>query len=116
MEDVTIIMSISILCAALFSTSDMESLAKEVATMLSFEHTNVMSLVGVCLDGDMPLLIMPFMLNGSVFEFVKHHRKNLLCINATEPQVHTELYTIINELVSLFYEFVYRSNHRRRVY
>ena len=69
----------------------MERLAKEVATMLSFEHTNVMSLVGVCLDGDMPLLIMPFMSNGCVLEFVKHHREELFCINATEPQVQTPL-------------------------
>ena len=82
-------MPISILCAALFSTSDMERLAKEVATMLSFEHTNVMSLVGVCLDGDMPLLIMPFMFNGCVLDFVKHHREELLCINATEAQVQS---------------------------
>ena len=42
--------------------------------MLSFEHTNVMSLIGVCIDGEMPLLIMPFRSNGSVLDFVKHHR------------------------------------------
>ena len=36
-------------------------LAKEVSTMLSFKHTNVMSLIGVCIEGEMPLLIMPFM-------------------------------------------------------
>ena len=47
--------------------------------MLSFEHTNVMSLIGVCIDGEMPLLIMPFMSNGSVLEFVKHHRDELFC-------------------------------------
>ena len=45
--------------------------------MLSFEHTNVMSLIGVCIDGEMPLLIMPFMSNGSVLDFVKHHRDEL---------------------------------------
>ena len=55
--------------------------------MLSFEHTNIMSLIGVCLDGDTPLLIMPFMTNGNVLEFVKHHRDELLCINAKEAEV-----------------------------
>ena len=45
--------------------------------MLSFEHPNVMSLIGVCLDGEMPLLIMPFMSNGSVLEFVKSHRNEM---------------------------------------
>ena len=31
--------------------------------MLSFHHPNVMSLIGVCMDREMPLL--PFMNNGS---------------------------------------------------
>ena len=57
--------------------------------MLLFKHTNVMSLVGVCLNGDIPLLIMPFMSNGNVLEFVKHHREELLCIDAIEIQVES---------------------------
>ena len=39
--------------------------------MLSFKHDHVMSLMGVCIDGKMPLLIMLFMSNGSVLEYVK---------------------------------------------
>ena len=69
----------------------MERLAKEVSTMLSFKHTNVMSLVGVCIDEEIPLLIMPFMSNGCVLEFVKHHKDELLCINATAPQVESQV-------------------------
>ena len=76
--------------AALFSTSDKERLAKEVSTMLSFKHTNVMPLLGVCLDEDTPLLIMPFMTKGSVLEFVKHRTKELLCINALEAEVKSQ--------------------------
>ena len=56
--------------------------------MLQFEHTNVMPLKGVCIDGDIPLVIMPFMTNGCVLEFVKHHKAEFLCINAMEVQVH----------------------------
>ena len=48
--------------------------------MLSFEHENVMSLTGVCIDGEMPLLIMPFMSNGSVLEFVRKHKECLLFV------------------------------------
>ena len=55
--------------------------------MLSFEHTNVMSLTGVCIDGEMPLLIMPFMSNGSVLDFVKHHRDELFCTDSSEGMV-----------------------------
>ena len=56
--------------------------------MLSFEHPNVMSLVGVCLDGEMPLLIMPFMSNGSVLEYIRNHKKELLLTcEATDEKV-----------------------------
>ena len=54
--------------------------------MLSFGHPNVMSLLGVCLDGEMPLLIMPFMSNGSVLEYVRHHKKELLLTSAAKDE------------------------------
>ena len=72
-------------CTALFSKSDNETLMKEVTTMLYLKHPNVMSLIGVCLDGDEPLLIMPFMSNGTVLEYVRHHRKELL-LSSEEDQ------------------------------
>ena len=73
---------------ALFSSGDMERLTKEISTMLSFEHPNVMSLLGVCLDGEMPLLIMPFMSNGNILEYVRHHKQELLLTStATDEEV-----------------------------
>ena len=69
---------------ALFSNDDVERLAKEVSTMLMLEHTNVMSLRGVCVSAESPLLIMPFMNNGSVLEFIKHH-KDILCVSIDSP-------------------------------
>ena len=48
--------------------------------MLSLEHTNVMSLRGVCAATYSPLLILPFMANGSVLEYIKHH-KDILCVS-----------------------------------
>ena len=54
--------------------------------MMLFEHVNVMSLLGVCIDGEMPLLIMPFMTNGSVLEYVKHHKEELLLCSSSAKQ------------------------------
>ena len=65
------------LITAFFSKSDFERLAKEISTMLSFDHPNVMSLIGVCMDREMPLVIMPFMSKGSVLEFVRHNKEEL---------------------------------------
>ena len=67
-----------VISLALFLTSDFETLAKEVSTVLSFKHVNVLSLIGVCIDGETPLLIMPFMSNGSVLDYVRNHRNKLL--------------------------------------
>ena len=42
--------------------------------MLSFNHPNVMSLIGLCIEGEMPLLIIPFMSNGSLLDFVRKNK------------------------------------------
>ena len=46
--------------------------------MLSFKHPNVMSLIGMCFDGEMPLIIMPYMTNGNVLVYVKRNKRELL--------------------------------------
>ena len=45
--------------------------------MLSFTHPNVMSLIGVCFDEEVPLVIMPYMSNGSVLGYVKQNKEEL---------------------------------------
>ena len=56
--------------------------------MISFDHPNVMSVIGVSVDREIPFLIMPFMTNGSVLEYVKHNKEELLYTSeATEAQV-----------------------------
>ena len=40
-------------------------------------HPNVMSLIGLCFDEEMPLLIMPFMSKGNVLEYVKQNEVDL---------------------------------------
>ena len=47
--------------------------------MLSFNHVNVLTLKGVCLDGGpAPYIIMPFMANGSLLAYLKKKRKRLV--------------------------------------
>ena len=40
-------------------------------------HPNVMPLIGLCFDEEMPLLIMPFMSKGNVLEYVKQNKVSL---------------------------------------
>ena len=52
---------------------------KEVTTMLLFKHPNVMSLIGMCFDGETLMILMPYVSNGSVSEYVKRYKVKLFC-------------------------------------
>lgn len=69
---------------ALFASSDVSRLIKEISVMVSFNHPNVMALRGVCLDQESPLLIMPFMSNGSVLDYVRHNKHDLIVLDETD--------------------------------
>ena len=62
-------------------------LLKECAKMYKFDHPNVLKLSGVCLDGGpVPLIIMPFMVNGSLDCYLKREREDvLLDVDSTTP-------------------------------
>ena len=46
--------------------------------MHEFEHKNVLTLRGVCLDGGpAPYIIMPFMANGSLLAYLRKNRSTL---------------------------------------
>ena len=50
----------------------------EVVKMKDFQHLNVMSLIGVCLDaGPGVSIVMPFMANGSLLDYLKKERDTL---------------------------------------
>ena len=57
--------------------------------MSRFKHAHVMGLIGVCLDGGpAPLIIMPFMANGSLLKYLKNERDNLIVAdNSNEDEV-----------------------------
>ena len=51
--------------------------------MSAFDHPNVLTIIGVCLDGGpAPYLIMPFMFNGSLLSYLKKKRDSLVQQNA----------------------------------
>ena len=47
--------------------------------MSKFDHPNVLTLNGVCLDGGpAPFIIMPFMMNGSLLAYLRKNRATLV--------------------------------------
>ena len=83
-----------VLCLALLAENDKERLLKEVSVMLTFNHPNVMQLIGLSFDGETPLLIMPLMLKGNVLEYVREHREILF---VTDPKEHKQVNVAVNK-------------------
>ena len=73
--------------------SDQEKLLNEVTTMLSFKHPNVMSLSGLSFDGEMPLIIMPYMSKGNVLGYVKQNEEKIH-LNRERDQEEVYMYVI----------------------
>ena len=65
------------LCTGLFLLSDLQQMMQEVVKMQEFEHPRVMSLIGVCLESGVGI-VMPYMANGSVLNYLKREKATLL--------------------------------------
>ncbi|XP_067930937.1 hepatocyte growth factor receptor-like [Watersipora subatra] len=54
------------------SFEDFESFLTEGTMMINFKHKNVLSLIGVvCEEGEMPMVVLPYMENGDLCSLVK---------------------------------------------
>ena len=63
----------------MYDRSAVRDMLKECAKMYNFNHSNVLALKGVCLDGGTaPYIIMPFMVNGSLLAYLKKNRETLV--------------------------------------
>ena len=64
-----------------FNDSSVADLLQEILKMKDFSHKNILTLIGVALDSrNSPCLVMPFMPNGSLCEYLRKDnvRKELL--------------------------------------
>ena len=62
-----------------FDDSMIAEIVRESLKMKQFDHPNVLSMIGVCIDaGPAPYIVMPFMANGSLLSYLKRERSNLL--------------------------------------
>ena len=73
------------ICAGNFGQVEVDSLVEEGLKMSQFRHANVMCLVGVCLDtGSAPWIIMPFMANGSLSNYLHRERGRTVLPQGTD--------------------------------
>ena len=71
-----------------FSSEDISSIMEESLKMKFFDHPNVLTLVGVCVDsGPAPYILMPFMSNGSLLSYLKKERHNLTVAEGSDQEL-----------------------------
>ena len=62
----------------MYTHADMQSMLSEISQMKELSHPNVMSLLGVCITADQgPSIVMPYMANGSLLDYLRKERKSL---------------------------------------
>ena len=65
----------------------MTELLKECVKMKELDHPNILTLIGVCLDGGpAPYIVMPFMARGSLLSYLKKERENLVIESAVSDE------------------------------
>ena len=69
--------------SGLYSANDVQQMLEEVVKMQDFSHPHILSLIGVCLDAGVGM-VMPFMANGSVLNYLKKERETLLLTEEAE--------------------------------
>ena len=65
--------------------------------MCEFDHPNILTLSGVCLDGGpAPFIIMPFMINGSLLAYLRKNRAMLVIESGNrQPEDDNEVRLLI---------------------
>ena len=77
-----------IIIIGFFDNIAVEELFKECAKMINLNHPNVLSLKGVCMDqGPIPYIVLPYMANGSLLNYLKKNRAMLLHNDCSQSQV-----------------------------
>ena len=76
-----------------FDQLDVDKFVEESLKMSRFKHAHVMGLIGVCLDaGPAPYIVMPYMANGSLLQYLKKERMNIvLSEDAEKDEVGTSM-------------------------
>ena len=82
-------MTFTIVHKGFLSHDKIAKLLCESAFMKDFQHPNVLSLIGICVDGGpAPYLVMPYMSNGSLLGYLCRERASLvLTSDSDENQV-----------------------------
>ena len=79
-----------------FSSKEVDELLSESIHMKQLSHPNVMSLLGVCVDaGPSPYIVMPFIVEGSLLNYLKKRRSMLVVTEREEENIVSSPYCVV---------------------
>ena len=80
----------SCFCLGIESDAEIKNFFTECSVMQTLKHPNVLGLLGMCFDSPdkTPLMVLPFMVNGNLKDYLKKHRGPQLQLE-TYPEVRT---------------------------
>ena len=56
--------------------------------MINLSHPNVLALIGICIDrGSVPYIVLPYMANGSLLEYLKKNRTILVSNDISQVSI-----------------------------
>ena len=77
------------------SLNDLEGMVSKIAKMKEFSHPHLVSIIGVCLDsGPCVSVVVPYMINGSLLDYLKRERCNLEIGNDCPDKVNSSSLSI----------------------
>jgi len=70
-----------------FDNEAIHALLEESVKMKEFNHPNLLTLIGVCVDaGPAPYIVMPYMAKGSLQSYLKKERHHLILSEKAEEE------------------------------
>ncbi len=83
--------------SGVFDQVHIDKIMEESIKMKTFDHSNVLSLIGVCINaGPAPYVVMPYMANGSLLHYLKKERRNLVLPLGTDEDMVSVCYNLFH--------------------
>ena len=96
------------LSTGLFTVNDVHNMTDEIRKMKLFDHSNVMTLIGVCVSiGGGPAIIMPYMENGSLLSYLRKDKKNIIVNNDQDLETVSYIYCYCHFLANSTFNLVW---------
>lgn len=70
-----------------FTQDEIHSILQESLKIKQFNHPNILSLIGVCIDaGPAPYIVMPYMAEGSLLTYLRKNQHELVLPDESDEE------------------------------